>query len=213
MIEQIPLQLTSALASVGRVKTSSHVVSRRFNALALGAVAADFAVKYAHTGRGDFLVGLVVFVVLTVRTLLILGFGTIERRTFRRCVACGVAFVVCAVASVAGQFLLVGPIRPITVLPLAGVAFGCLGEASNNMIVRRRCVLAMGCVMAAFGLATEAWGLVFKNIVSDIGATLYSMKKYRDPAPSATAVWYRRRRSGATGELAILGESRNPNHA
>jgi hypothetical protein len=32
------------------VKTSSYIVSRRFNALALGSVAADFAVKYAHTG-------------------------------------------------------------------------------------------------------------------------------------------------------------------
>jgi hypothetical protein len=36
MIAQILFQLTSAVASVGRVKTSSHVVSRRFNALALG---------------------------------------------------------------------------------------------------------------------------------------------------------------------------------
>ena len=78
MIDQILFQLTSALASVGRVKTSSHGVSRGFNALALGAVAADFAVKYAHTGRADFLVGLIVFVALTVRTLLILGFGKIE---------------------------------------------------------------------------------------------------------------------------------------
>jgi len=36
-------------------------VSRRFNALALGAVAADFAVKYAQMGRADFLVGLILF--------------------------------------------------------------------------------------------------------------------------------------------------------
>ena len=65
MIAQILFQLTSAVASVGRVKTSSHVVSRRFNALALGTVAGDFAVKYAHTGRADFLVGLILFLVLT----------------------------------------------------------------------------------------------------------------------------------------------------
>ena len=65
------------------------------------------------------------------------------------------------------------------------------------MIVRRRCVLVMGCIMAAFGLATEAWGLVFKNIVSDVGATVYSMNKYRDQLPSAIAVWYQRRRSAA----------------
>ena len=61
VITQILLQLTSAVASVGRVKTSSHIVSRRFNALALGAVAADFAVKYAQMGRADFLVGLILF--------------------------------------------------------------------------------------------------------------------------------------------------------
>jgi hypothetical protein len=195
VIAQILLQLTSAIASVGRVKTSSHIVSRRFNALALGAVAVDFAVKYAHTERVDFLVGLIVFVVLTVRTLLILAFGTIERDTFRRRVACAVAFLVCAMASIAGQFYLGEPIRPMTLLPLVGVGFGCLGEASNNMIVRRRCVLAMGCVMAAFGLSTEAWGLVFKNLVSDVGATIYSMDKYRDPPLPVIAVWCQGRRS------------------
>jgi hypothetical protein len=196
MIEQILFQLTSALASVGRVKTSSHVVSRRFNAVALGAVAADFALKFAETGRADFLVGLIVFVVLTGRTLLILGFGTIEESKFGRRAACAIAFLVCALVSVGGQFWLDRPIRPITLLPLAGVVFGCLGEASNNMIVRRRCVLAMGCIMAAFGLATEAWGLVFKNIVSDVGATVYSMNKYRDPPP-VIAPWRPRRRSTA----------------
>jgi len=180
MIEQTLFQLTSAVASIGRVKTSSYVVSRRFNAIALGAVAADFAAKYAHTGRADFLVGLIVFVVLTARTLLILGFGKIEENTFRRRVACAIAFLVCAFASVAGQFWVSGPIRPITLLPLIGVGLGCLGEASNDMIVRRRCVLAMGCVMAAFGLSTAAWGLVFKNIVSDVSATVYAMIRYRD---------------------------------
>jgi hypothetical protein len=187
VIAQILLQLTSAVASIGRVKTSSHIVSRRFNALALGAVAADFAVKYVHTGRPDFLVGLIVFVVLTVRTLLILGFGKIEENTSRRRVACAVAFLVCSVASIAGQFYFGEPIRPVTLLPLVGVGLGCLGEASNNMIVRRRCVLAMGCTMAAFGLAMEAWGLVFKNLVSDVGATIYSINKYRDPPLPALA--------------------------
>jgi hypothetical protein len=136
-----------------------------------------------------------VFVVLTVRTLLILGFRKIEKNTFRRRVACAVAFLVCAVASIAGQFYLGEPIEPLILLPLVGVGLGCLGEASNNMIVRRRCVLALGCVMAAFGLATEAWGLVFKNLVSDVGATIYSMNRYRDPPLPAVAVWYQGRQS------------------
>ena len=195
MIAQILLQLTSAVASVGRVKTSSHIISRRFNALALAAVAADFAIKYAYAGGADFLVGLMVFVVLTVRTLLILGFAKIEGSTFRRRITCVVAFLVCVVASTAGQFYLDEPIRPLTLLPLVGVSLGCLGEASNNMIVRRRCVLAMGCVMATFGLAMEAWGLVFKNLVSDVGATIYSMNKYRDPPLPTIAVWYQGRQS------------------
>jgi hypothetical protein len=197
MIATIAFQLISAMASVGRVNTSSHVVSRRFNALALGAVAADFSVKYGHTGRADFLVGLMLFTVLTVRTLLILGFGKIEGNTFRRRVACAVAFLVCTVAAIAGPFCLRDPIGPMTLLPLAGIGLGCLGEASNNMVVRRRCVLAMGCVMSAFGLATGAWGLVFKNLVSDAGATVYSMNKYRDWPLSAIAVWRHRSKSAA----------------
>jgi len=47
--------------------------------------------------------------------------------------------------------------------------------------VRRRCILGMGCIMAIFGVSTSAWGLVFKNTVSDVGATVYAMIKYRDP--------------------------------
>lgn len=197
MIAQILFQLSSVVASVGRVNTSSHIVSRQFNALALGSVAADFANKYAHTGRADFLVGLMLFMVLTVRTLLILGFSKIEGNTRRRRIACAVAFLVCTVTSIAGQLCLGNPIGAMTLLPLAGVGLGCLGEASNDMIVRRRCVLAMGCVMAAFGLATEAWGLVFKNFVSDVGATVYSMNKHRDWPLSAIAIMQRRKRPAA----------------
>ena len=141
MIAQILLQLTSTVASVGRVRTSSHIASRRFNALALGAVAGDFAVKYARTGRADFLVGLILFVVLTVRRLLILGFSKIEGNTFRRRVGCAVAFLVCAGASIAGQLYLGEPIGPLTLLPLVGVGLGawasrpttclCAGGASS----------------------------------------------------------------------------------
>ena len=181
-------QLTSAIASVGRVKTASHVISRRFNALALGTVAADFAVKYLSTGGVDSLVGLIVFVVLTARTLLILGFSRIEGSTFRRRIACATAFLVCATASVAGQLYLSGTLRPITLLALVGIGLGCLGEASNQMVVRRRCILGMGCIMAMFGVSTSAWGLVFKNAVSDVGATVYAMIKYRDPPLQAERV-------------------------
>ena len=181
-------QLTSAIASVGRVKTASHVISRRFNALALGTIAADFAVKYLSTGGVDSLVGLIVFVVLTARTLLILGFSRIEGSTFRRRVACATAFLVCATASVAGQLYLSGTLRPVTLLAVAGIGLGCLGEASNQMVMRRRCILVMGCIMAMFGVSTSAWGLVFKNAVSDVGATVYAIIKYRDSPLQAERV-------------------------
>jgi len=181
LVISLSFQLTSAVASVGRVKTASHVVSRRFNALALGAVAADFAVRYLYTGRADFLVGLAVFTVLTARTLLILSFSSIEGNTLRRRVACASAFLVCTTASVSAQIFVSGALRPMTLLPLVGIGLGCLGEASNHMVVRRRCILGMGCIMAIFGVSTSAWGLVFKNVASDVGATVYAMIKYRDP--------------------------------
>ena len=73
MITQILFQLTSAAASIGRVNTSNYTVSRQFNAIALGAVAADFTEKFLRTGRPDDLVGLTLFAVLTGRTLLILA--------------------------------------------------------------------------------------------------------------------------------------------
>jgi hypothetical protein len=193
MITQILFQLTSAAASIGRVNTSSHIVSRQFNAVALGAVTADFTEKFLFTGRPDYLVGLMLFTVLTLRTLLILGFSRIEGNTFRRRIACVVAFLVCTVASITGQLYLGGRIEAMTLVPLAGIGLGCLGEASNDMVMRRRCVLGMGCVMAAFGLATEAWGLVFKDLVSDVGATVYSMNKYRDWPLTALAIWQRRK--------------------
>lgn len=102
MITQTLLQLTSAVASIGRVKTSSHITSRRFNALALGAVAADFAIKYSYTGRADFLVGLAYGVRGPDGTdapdLWLLQ--EIEENT-------------------------------LTLLPLMGVRLGCLGEASD----------------------------------------------------------------------------------
>jgi hypothetical protein len=206
------LQLLSAVASVGRVRTKSSVVSRRFNALALGAVAADFAIKYLCTERADHLVGLVVFTILTARTLLILCFETIEAEVFRRRVTCAVAFFACAVASVASRLAVTRPVMfvewplsdsavasvaselaatgslaLVTLLPLVGIGLGCLGEASNAMVVRRRCVLAMGCIMTLFAISTGAWGLMFKNTISDVGASIWSMIKFRDPPLPALA--------------------------
>ena len=152
------LQLLSAVAAVGRVRTRSYVVSRRFNALALGAVAADFAIKYFCTERADHLVGLVVFAILTARTLLLVCFETIEAEVFRRRLTCAAAFFACAVASAASEFAATGSLALVTLLPIVGIGLGCLGEASNAMVVRRRCVLAMGCIMSLFAISTGALG-------------------------------------------------------
>ena len=108
LVVSATFQLMSAIASVGRVKTASHDVSRRFNALTLGAVAANFAVRYLHADRVDYLIGSTIFTVLTARTLLMLGFSEIEGNTLRRRVACVIAFLVCAVTSVAGQLYVSG---------------------------------------------------------------------------------------------------------
>ena len=144
MIDPSPIitpafQLLSAVASVGRVRTKSYVVSRRFNALALGAVAADFAIKYLSTGRADHLVGLVVFTILTARTLMILCFESIEAEVFRRRVTCAVAFFACGVASVASQLAATGSLALVTLLPLVGIGMGCLGVIySVTLAVRRK---------------------------------------------------------------------------
>jgi len=154
----LALQLLSAVASVGRVRTKSYVASRRFNALALGAVAADFAIKYFCTERADHLVGLVVFAILTARTLLLVCFETIEAEVFRRRLTCAAAFFACAVASAASELAATGSLALVTLLPIVGIGLGCLGEASNAMVVRRRCVLAMGCIMSLFAISTGALG-------------------------------------------------------
>jgi|SRR6516162_4394147 hypothetical protein len=191
-------QLTAAAASIGRVRTSNYIVSRSFNALALAAVAADFAVKYFVTGRGDHLTmqiafthraddltGLVVFTVLTLRTLLILCIGSLDDSLRARRITCAVAFTICLACTIAAQKIGVYPFRMIAALPVIGIGLGCLGEASNDMMTRRRCILAMGCVMAVFAYETSSWGLMFKNLFSDAGASAYSMVKYRDPPPWA----------------------------
>jgi hypothetical protein len=61
LVLSIALQLVTAGASIGRVSTSNCIVSRGCNALALGAVAVDFAVNYFSTGRTDDLTAQLVF--------------------------------------------------------------------------------------------------------------------------------------------------------
>jgi hypothetical protein len=204
MVVSLTFQLVSAAASVGRVMTRDYVVSRSFNALALGAVAADFAVRYAfyvpasaaveysQAPQAAYMVGLLIFTILTIRTLLILCWPRIEKDYRLRVLTCFAAFVLCFAAGVAiGAVALrpdaavanihnSAPFRVMAWIPFVGIGLGCLGEASNDMPTRRRYVLAMGCVMATFAFSTAAWGLLFKNLFSDVGATLVSMIKFGD---------------------------------
>jgi hypothetical protein len=192
------LQLVTAGASIGRVSTFNDIVSRGCNALALGAIAADFAVKYFWTGRADDLTaqivvthraddltGLLVFAVLTLRTLLILCNGSLYGSLLARRTTCAVVFAICVACTIAAQNIGVYAFRMIALLPAIGIGLGCLGEASDDTVVRRRGILAMGCILAVFAFETSAWGLMFKNLFSDAGASGYSMVKYRDPPPWA----------------------------
>jgi hypothetical protein len=194
----IVLQLVTAGASTGRVSTSNYIVSRGCNALALGAVATDFAVRYFWAGRADDLTaqivfthraddltGLLVFAVLTLRTLLILGIGSLDHSLFARRITCAVTFAICLAGTIAAQYVGVYPFRLVALLPVIGIGFGCLGEASNDTITRRWCILALGCIMAVFAFDTSAWGLMFKNVLSDAGASAYNVIRYRDPPPWA----------------------------
>ena len=139
-------------------------------------------IVFAH--RADDLTGLLVFAVLTLRTLLILCVGSFDHSLPRR-ITCAVVFAICLVCTIAAQYVGVYPFRLVALLPVLAIGFGCLGEAINDTVVRRRCVLALGCIMGVFAFETSAWGLLFKNLFSDAGASVYSMVKYRDPPPWA----------------------------
>jgi hypothetical protein len=125
------LQLVTAGASIGRVSTSNYIVSRGCNALALGAVAADFAIKYFWTGRADDLTehivflhraddltGLLVFAVLAVRTLLILCIGALDGSLFARRITCAVTFAICVACTIVAQSIGVYAFRLIALLPV-----------------------------------------------------------------------------------------------
>src|SRR6516165_6408317 len=193
MFISLTLQSISAAASIGRVATRNYVVSRSFNAVALGTVAADFAVRYAfyvpasakveysRAPQAAYLVGLLIFTILTIRTLLILCWPRIEKDRRLRVLTCFAAFALCIAAGIAANIHNSGPFRVIAWVPFLGIGLGCLGEASNDMPTRRRYIFAMGCVMASFAYSTAAWGLLFKNLFADIAATAVSIAKFRDP--------------------------------
>ena len=173
----IALQAVTASASIGRLTTSYYIVSRACNALALGAVAADFAIKYFVTGRGDDLTsgivfmhraddltGLLVFSVLTLRTLLILCVGSLDRSLLSRRITCAVTFAVCVACTIAAQYIGIYPFRLVALLPAIGIGFACLGEASGAAAVHSGPGLHLsGVRVRDFGLGADVQELAFRR--------------------------------------------------
>src|SRR5215471_8575686 len=151
MVFSLTFQLMAAAGAVGRVMTRDYVVSRSFNALALGAVAADFAVRYAFyapasaEGLGGFplwgratsleysqapqaayMVGLLIFTILTIRTLLILCWPRIEKDYRLRVLTCFAAFVLCCAAGIAANVYNSAPFRVMSWIPFLGIGLGVL---------------------------------------------------------------------------------------
>ena len=116
------------------------------------------------------------------------GTGPSDDRVVIRCARrtiCAVTFAICVACTIAAQNIGVYAFRMVALLPAIGIGLGCLGEASDDTVVRRRCILAMGCMLAVFAFETSAWVLMFKNLFSDAGASAYNMVRYRDPPPWA----------------------------
>jgi hypothetical protein len=207
----ILLQVAAACASIGRVYTPHRVIGRRWNAAALLCIALDYSLHYIIQQKGIYFTGALVFWTLSLRTAIILIFkleGDDYGRKLLRVLIAGTAWLACAVIVTLNQYLnggfdpktlavvdklstasidlkdlgyLAGHIVDPTVIALAGLGLGCLGEAMGDMIRTRRCVFGMGILMAGFAVTTQNWGQLFKNVMSDIAATVASAIEFQDP--------------------------------
>ena len=209
-LSDILLQLLSAGASVGRVYTTDRVIGRRWNLLALSSIGVDYTVNYLHQGRSLHLTGALVFGALSARTAMILALrldGAGHRRQLARALISTSAWLACVAIVSLNQYriggiaprtvaILTGPVnvaglwyllRHVTdpsVVALAGMGLGCVGESMGDMVRTRRCVLGMGLLMTVFAAATHNWGQLFKNAFADVTVTMISAVEYQD-RPSA----------------------------
>jgi hypothetical protein len=209
-LSDLVLQVGSGAASVGRVYTLNRIVARKWNTVALLLISADYLIRFYSTPKAIYLNGSLVFGALAARTILILIFNLDHGDRWRGVLRAGIsgtAWIVCAVIIIQNQYgvgvparkavsaftnfyegqndvheawnLLLLAINP-TVIALAGMGLGCLGESMGDMVRTRRCVLGMGLLMTAFGITTHNWGQVFKNLVSDVSMTIVSAVEYQD---------------------------------
>ncbi len=210
-IVDVALQVLAAIASIGRVYTPHRITGRRWNAVALLSIAIDYSIDDVHIGENIYVTGTLVFWSLSIRTAIILVFNLDRPgywRKLSRALIAGMAWLSCAVIVILNQYqaggfdpktvvaieqlltaslefndvwYLVQHVIDPTVIALAGLGLGCLGEAMGDMVRTRRCVFAMGVLMAGFAMATHNWGQLFKNLVSDVAATTISAIEFRDP--------------------------------
>jgi hypothetical protein len=167
------LQTISGGAAIARVATSNYYLSRSLGAASFFTIALDYAARYTEQPDAAVLVGATIFAVLTLRNVLILIDPRLDQDHRARLIACLVSFVLCSGLSAATDVIKSAPLALTTILPFIALALGALGESSNDMSVRRRYILAIGCVLAIFAIETEAWGLLAKSLISDIGAALF----------------------------------------
>jgi hypothetical protein len=210
LILNILFQISAACASIGRVYTQHRVIGRRWNAAALLFIALDYSLYYRYLQNGIYMTGALVFWSLTLRTAIILALnleGEDYWRRLARGLIAATAWLACSVIIILNRCQTSGcdpkifavlanlsvtsvDLRGIwylakyfvdpTVIALTGLGLGCLGEAMGDMVRTRRCIFGMGVLMAGFAIATQNWGQLFKNLVSDIAMTVISAIEFRD---------------------------------
>jgi hypothetical protein len=83
--------------------------------------------QIVFTHRADDLTGFLVFTVLTLRTILILCIGSLDRSLLARRITCAVAFTVCLACTIAAQ--------DIGVYPFRALALGSIRSARSHFFL------------------------------------------------------------------------------
>ena len=178
------LRAITLTAGVGNVWVNNVVVSRVFDAVTVLSVTADYGLQYLHHGNGANLAGLAIFGTSSVKACLVAA-HPFDQKT-RLGIAVG-SFAVGTALSVASQLTLKHGFDPWTLLPIAGGAAGCGAVYAEDMALRRRFFLGVGATSAVFGGITGNWGMMWKNIIADIGSNVVAMIRDKDPLPSPRA--------------------------